>query len=142
MAELSFNGVGVATADPELKFVGQKKTPVCTVNLAFNRSYKDNNDQWQNEPCFMRAQVWSAKATRMSELVKKGQPIYVNGYIKQDSWEDKDSGQKRVAYSLNVRDFQLCVKTAKNSDEAQPAQATKVAEPSAQAPTNDPSVPF
>lgn len=142
MAELSFNGVGVATADPELKTVGQNNASVCTVNLAFNRSYKDKDDKWQNEPCFMRAQVWGTKADKMYELVKKGQPIYVNGYIKQDNWEDKDSGQKRVAYCLNVRDFQLCQKTVKNSNGEQAPQATKAAEPQAQVPAGDPSVPF
>lgn len=140
MAELTFYGVGVATADPELRTVGDNQTPVCTVNLAFNRSYKDKNDKWQSEPCFLRAQVWNARAEKMAELVKKGQPIYVTGYMKQDSWEDKDSGQKRVSYSLNVRDFQLCTKTGKKNTEAQPTNST---EPEAQVPTcNDPSIPF
>ena len=111
MAELGIFGVGVATADPELRTVGQNNTSVCTVNLAFNRSYLDKDRNWQNEPCFLRAQIWGARADRMAELVKKGQPIYVCGYMKQDSWE-KD-GQKRVSYSITLRDFQLCVKNGK-----------------------------
>lgn len=111
MAELSVFGVGVATADPELRNVGEKNTAVCVVNLAFNRSFKDKNGEYQNEPCFLRAQIWGARAQRMFDLVKKGQPIYVNGYMKQDSWE-KD-GQKRVAHSITLRDFQLCQKNGK-----------------------------
>lgn len=123
MAELGIFGVGVATADPELRSVGQNKTSVCTVNLAFNRSFQDKDKKWQNEPCFVRAQVWGARADRMAEFVKKGQPMYVSGYMKQDSWED-DDGKKRVAYSLNLRDFQLCVKNGKKKSNPETAGAT------------------
>jgi len=122
MAELGVFGVGVATADPELRYVGQNNTAVCTVNLAFNRSYQDKDKKWQQEPCFLRAQVWGARADRMAELVKKGQPIYVCGYMKQDSWE-KD-GQKRISFSITLRDFQLCEKNGKKKSEPQPTGAT------------------
>lgn len=140
MAELGVFGIGVATADPELRIVGEKKTSVCTVNLAFNRSYQDKDKKWQSEPCFLRAQVWGARADRMAELVKKGQPIYVSGYLKQDSWE-KD-GQKKVSYSITLRDFQICVKNGKKNSapEASPAQQEPV---SASVPNVDDSdIPF
>lgn len=111
MAELGVFGVGVATMDPELRSVGQKQTSVCTVTLAFNRSYQDGNKSWQNDACFVRVQTWGSRADRMAELVKKGQPIYVTGYLRQNSWE-KD-GQKRVAYEIVARDFQLCERNGK-----------------------------
>jgi len=137
MAELSVFGVGVATADPELRQVGEKKTSVCTVNLAFNRGYKDSSDEWQNEVCFLRAQVWGARAERMAELVKKGQPIYINGYLKQDMWEKE--GQKRVSYSVTLRDFQLCTKTGKKKSESQAPSGETAVSPAV---ANDESVPF
>ncbi|RLC89038.1 MAG: hypothetical protein DRJ03_00310 [Chloroflexi bacterium] len=141
MAELGVFGVGVATADPELRNVGEKQTAVCTVSLAFNRSYQNKERKWETEPCFLRAQVWGARAERMAELVKKGQPIYVCGYLKQDSWE-KD-GQKRVSYSITLRDFQLCQKNGKkkSADEPQPANAT-TAPASAPADNGDDDIPF
>ena len=127
MAELGVFGVAVATADPEFRTVGENNTPVCTANLAFNRSYLNKKtDKWENEPCFMRCQVWGARAQRMNEIVKKGQPLYVTGYVKQDTWEDKDTGQKRVSYTINLRDFQLCEKNAKKKD------ATKQPSPDSQ----------
>jgi single-strand DNA-binding protein len=139
MAELGVFGIGVATADPELREVGDKKTAVCTVNLAFNRSYQDKDKEWQSEPCFLRAQVWGARAKRMSELVKKGQPIYVCGYMKQDTWE-KD-GQKRVSYSITLRDFQLCQKNGKKkASEPQPAGTTSA--PAESQPGDDQDIPF
>lgn len=141
MAELGVFGIGVATADPELRTVGGNNTSVCSVNLAFNRSYKDKNDKWQQEPCFLRAQVWGARADRMAELVKKGQPIYVCGHMKQDSWE-KD-GQKRVSYTLVLRDFQLCVKNGKKKSEPQPASTvTPDTTTSSGPPVDDDDMPF
>lgn len=122
MAELGVFGVGVATADAELRTVGEKEASVCSVNLAFNRSYRDKNKEWQQEPCFIRAQVWGARAERMAELVKKGQPVYVCGYLKQDTWE-KD-GKKRVSYSINMRNFELCVRNSKSKNEPKKATAT------------------
>ena len=138
MAELGVFGVGVATADPELRTVGQNGTSVCTVNLAFNRSYRDKDQKWQQEPCFLRAQVWGTRAKRMAELVKKGQPIYVCGYMKQDSWE-KD-GQKRVSYSITLRDFQLCERNGKKkAGEPKSATTNTVSTPP---PVDDDDIPF
>lgn len=138
MAELGVFGVGVATADPELRQVGDKKTSVCSVNLAFNRGYKDKNGEWQNEPCFLRAQVWGARAERMSELVKKGQPVYICGYMKQDTWEQE--GKKRVSYSVTLRDFQLCEKNGKKKADQNTGGSKETA--ATVEPSTDDSIPF
>jgi len=139
MAELMVTGIGIATTDPELRHVGEGKTAVCTVNLAFNRSFRrQNSEKWETETCFVRGQVWGARAERMAELVKKGQPMYVTGYMKQDSWEDKE-GNKRFSYSINLRDFQLCVKNGKKKNETKPENATEAPAPS---PVDDESLPF
>ncbi|KKN98935.1 hypothetical protein LCGC14_0141800 [marine sediment metagenome] len=115
MAELMVVGVGVAAGDPELRYVGSKNTPVCTINLAFNRSYKKQDGDYEKEVCFLRGQIWGTRAEKMAEIVKSGQPVYVTGYMKQDKWE-KD-GQKRTAHSMNIRDFQLVEKNGhKKSD--------------------------
>ncbi len=138
MAELTVTGVGVATADPELRSVGQNNTSICTVNLAFNRSFKDKDDNWKQEPCFLRTQVWGNRAEKMAELVKKGDPVYITGYMKQDTWED-DEGKKKVAYSVTLRDFQLCVKP-KKKDESQP-KSKKKSEP-VKSSVDDSEIPF
>jgi single-strand DNA-binding protein len=143
MAELGVFGVGVATTDPELRHVGENKAAVCSVNVAFNRSYKvAGNDDWKQETCFLKAQVWGSRAERMAELVKKGQPIYMTGYMKQDSWEDKDTGMKRVSHSINLRDFQLCAKNSKTKDNAQTAGATSTKTESTPATIDNEAIPF
>lgn len=144
--EVNLQGVGVATADAELRHVGEKKTAVCSVNLAFNRSYKRNqgDTEWQKETCFLKVQIWGARAERMAGTVKKGQPIYVTGYLKQDTWTDEKTSQKRVSYSATLRDFQLCVKGTKKT-EAQTTNATTAsAEPSSDSGGggDDANIPF
>jgi single-strand DNA-binding protein len=145
MAELTVVGVGVATTDSELRRVGQNDTAVCSVNLAFNRSFKNKKtDEWEQEATFVRVQVWGNRAERMVELVKKGQPVYVTGYLKQDSWET-DEGVKKVAYTINARDFQLCVKNGKkksnNEESAAPAKASSTSQTQAPPPSDD-DIPF
>jgi single stranded DNA-binding protein len=142
MAKLGVFGVGVATADPELRTVGQNNATVCTVNLAFNRSWMDKNEKWQNEACFVRAQVWGARAEKMAELVKKGQPIYVTGFMKQDSWEDKDDGKKRVAYSISIEDFQLCERNGKKKGDPQAVSAPATNTPTGPPVEDDNDIPF
>ena len=142
-------GVGVATADAELRSVGKNGANVCSVNLAFNRSYKDKQDEWQSEATFVRVQLWGNRAVKFAELVKKGQSVYVSGYLRQESWENQE-GQKRVAFSIAARDFQLCQRTAKNSknnqDEPKPKPAQDEPVPASAATTTsdlpDEEIPF
>lgn len=110
--ELKVFGIGVATVDPELRYVGTNNTAVCSINLAFNRRYKDKDGNWQSEPCFLKTQSWGSRAERMAEIVKKGCPIYVCGYLKQDSWNNNE-GKKIVSYHIHVNEFAICTKNDK-----------------------------
>lgn len=140
LTELTVNGVGVATADSELRHVGDNKSAVCTVNLAFNRSFKRNgDDEWQKEVTFMKAQIWGNKAEKMAETVKKGQPICIDGNLKQNSWND-DEGNKRVSFLINLRDFQLCVRNAKRNDE--PAKKSEPVTADSSDPVSNDDIPF
>jgi single stranded DNA-binding protein len=113
MAELKVYGVGIPTADPELKHIGENNTPVCNVNLAFNRSFRKNDD-WVKETTFMRSQTFGKRGTKMSEIVKKGCPVYVEGHITQNNWKS-ENGEPRMALVLTIRDFQVCQKFNKNN---------------------------
>jgi single-strand DNA-binding protein len=105
--ELKCFGVGVATADSETRPVGQ--TTVSTANLAFNRSYKDKDGNWQKETSYIKAQIFGSKAEKFAQFVKKGTPICVEGYIKQDSWVGKDN-EKKTVLVLNLTSFEIAQK--------------------------------
>lgn len=105
--ELHCFGVGVATADAETRPVGT--TSVSTVNLAFNRSYKDKEGAWQKETSYVKAQIFGPRAEKFVQFVKKGVPVCVEGYLKQDNWTDKE-GQKKTVLVLNLTSFEIAQK--------------------------------
>ncbi len=118
MAELKVHGVGTATADPELKFIGDRNTPVCNVNLAFNRSFK-KGEKWEKEVAFMRVQMFGKRAEKLAEMAKKGSLVFIEGYIVQQTWMNKDD-EKRTMLVVNGTNFQICVKNVANGDAKKP----------------------
>jgi len=142
MSQLNVHGIGVATADPELREVGANKTPCCSVNLAFNRSWKSGDD-YKKEVAFVKVQTWGVRAQKFKEIVKKGQPVYVDGYLRQEEWE-KD-GQKRVSFCINVNEFNLCERNGRAKSNQTPTSepsTNQSQEPVAVASNDDDEIPF
>jgi single-strand DNA-binding protein len=87
----NFNKVilmGHLTRDPELRYI-PSGAAVCSLGLAVNRKYKD-----QDETCFVDITVWNKQAESCNEYLSKGRLILVEGRLDYRTWEDK-SGQKR-----------------------------------------------
>ena len=125
--ELRAYGVGVATADAETRPVGT--TSVSTVNLAFNRSFKDKDGTWQKETSYIKAQIFGPKADKFAQFVKKGTPICVEGYVKQDNWQTKE-GEKRTVLVLNLTSFEIAQKlNGENKTESTNPEKTAVSPP-------------
>ena len=87
--------IGNVTRDVEVKFT-PKGTAVAGITLAVNRNYKTDSGEKREEVTFVDVELWGRVAEIAGEYVRKGNPLYVEGRLKQDSWEDKDSGQKRT----------------------------------------------
>lgn len=86
------------TRDPELKEVGENKTPKCRLGLAINDGYGD-----KVRTVFMNADVWGKPAPSASRYLKKGSKVHIVGKLVQSSWE-KD-GIKHNAIELNVNEL-------------------------------------
>lgn len=144
MGALNVFGVGVATADPELKFVGASKIALATVNLAFNRSFK-KGDTFEKEVSFVKVNVWGKRAERFAELVAKGKPVFVSGHMRQENWTTDDD-QKRSVLTLVLTEWQLVEKFTNGSDKNTNEPAASNAQTPAQEPvgasTGDEDVPF
>ena len=85
--------IGNVTRDPELKYT-PKGTAMVEVGLAINRTFTQG-DAKKEETLFVDVQYWGRTAEIAGEYAKKGQPIFVEGRLQMDTWEDKQSGQKR-----------------------------------------------
>ena len=91
----SFNKVmlmGNLTRDPELRFTANGAA-VASFGLAINRKYKQG-DEWKEEVCFVDITVWAKQAGNCAEYLSKGRPVFVEGYLRLNSWET-DAGEKR-----------------------------------------------
>lgn len=79
-------------------------TAKANVSIAVNRS-KKNGDNWVDETSFFDITVFGKQAENLKPYLKKGNQIYVEGYLKQDRWE-KD-GQKFSKVSMIAENIQL-----------------------------------
>lgn len=103
----NFNRVillGNLTRDPELR-VTPKGTSVCQFGLAVNRVYRVGEDT-QEETTFVDLEAWGKQAEIISKYVSKGNPLFIEGRLKFDSWESKE-GEKRSKLKVIVENMQL-----------------------------------
>jgi single-strand DNA-binding protein len=94
----SFNKVilmGNLTRDPEVRYT-PSGTAVSDIGLAVNRRWFDKaTNQAKEETTFVDVTLWGRTAEVAGEYLSKGRPVLIEGRLQLDSWEDKESGQKR-----------------------------------------------
>jgi len=105
----SFNKVlllGNLTRDPEVRYT-PKGSAVCDLGIAVNRQYTLENGEKREEVTFVDVVLWSRLAEIAGEYLKKGRPVFIEGRLQMDSWEDKQSGQKRTKLRVVGETMQL-----------------------------------
>lgn len=83
--------IGRAGKDPELKIVGRNNTFICAFTMATSEpipNTKDYKSTWHNVKC------WSKTAEIAYDSIRKGDEVFVQGKIEQESWDDKNTGKK------------------------------------------------
>jgi single-strand DNA-binding protein len=93
----NFNKVllmGNLTRDPEVRYT-PKGTAVAQMGLAVNRKWTDESGQQREEVLFVDIEVWGRQAETAGQYLSKGRPVFVEGRLRLDSWDDKETGQKR-----------------------------------------------
>lgn len=98
--------IGNVTRSIEVKFT-PKGTAVAATSLAINRTYKDDSGQKHEEATFVDVELWGRLAEIAGEYVKKGNPLYIEGRLKQESWEEKETGKKRTRLKVVAESLQL-----------------------------------
>jgi single-strand DNA-binding protein len=86
--------MGNLTRDPEVRYT-PKGTAVTELGIAVNRTYSGENGEKREEVTFVDVTVWGRTAENVGEYLRKGRPVFIEGRLQLDSWEDKQSGQKR-----------------------------------------------
>ena len=86
--------IGNLTRDPEVKYL-PKGGPVAEFGLAVNRSYTLDNGEKREETTFVDIVMYNKLAEIVEKYLKKGRSVYVEGRLKLETWDDKQTGQKR-----------------------------------------------
>ena len=131
---------GRLTRDVELRYT-QSGTPVAKVSIAFDRSYKDASGEWQQEASFMDVTVWSKRGEQCAEYLKKGSPVLIEGYLKTQTYTDKNNQNRKfveiVAHRINFLEKSEIVAQASEEQTEK-----KINEKAPAATTTDDEVPF
>ena len=85
--------MGNLTRDPEIRYT-PKGSAVSDLGLAINRKYKQG-EQWKEEVTFVDVTVWAKQAELAAQYLAKGRTVFVEGRLEMDSWQDKNTGEKR-----------------------------------------------
>ena len=105
----SFNRVlllGNLTRDPEIRYT-PKGSAVCDLGIAVNRQYTLENGERREEVTYVDVVLWARLAEIAGEYLKKGRPVFIEGRLQLDTWDDKQSGQKRSKLRVIGENMQM-----------------------------------
>jgi single-strand DNA-binding protein len=154
----NFNKVfllGNLTRDPELRYT-PKGMAIAKLGMAINRSWRDESGASKEEVTFVDVDAFGRQAEVVSQYLKKGRPVFIEGRLKLDSWEDKQTNQKRSKLTVVLESFQFVDSGNRPGEDAAapasapvrqppnsaPAMPTPPARPAEEMPPEDDDVPF
>jgi single-strand DNA-binding protein len=97
--------IGNLTRDPDLKYTPGNQA-VCEIGLAVNRKYRTKEGEDREETTFVDCEAWGKQAEVLKQYMTKGKPLFIEGRLKLDTWEDKDGG-KRSKMRVVIENFQF-----------------------------------
>ncbi len=129
--------IGRLTRDPQLRYI-PSGTAVTDLGVAVNRYYKGQDESRQEETCFVDVTVWGKQAENATEYLSKGRQVFIEGYLRFDSWEDKNTGDKRSKLKVVANNVQYL------DSRGAPGNKGKAAEPRSgeSGETPDSEIPF
>lgn len=97
--------VGNLTRDIELRYTG-KGAAIGKISLALNRKWKDKDSgESRDEVTFVEVDSFGRQAETLAQYLKKGSKIMIEGRLKLDTWEDKQTQQKRSKLGVMLESF-------------------------------------
>lgn len=96
--------IGNLTRDPQERVTTSGQTKL-DFSVASSRRWKNRNDEWEEETSYFDITAWSELAKNSGITLKKGTRVIVVGTLKQESWNDKNTGDKRTKIVVNAEDI-------------------------------------
>lgn len=101
---------GNLTRDVELRYL-PNGTAIGSFGVAVNRKWKDDAGNQKEEVSFFDVDAWGKTAETIAQWFRKGSPILITGRLKQETWDDKQTGQKRSKVKIVLDRFEFCGET-------------------------------
>src|ERR1700734_400752 len=98
--------IGNLTRDPEVRYT-PKGTPVTEISVAVNRVCSGEDGEKKEETTFVDVTLWARQAEIAGQYLKKGRPVFIEGRLQLDTWDDKQTGQKRSRLRVVAENLQL-----------------------------------
>ena len=140
--------IGNLTQDPELRRI-PSGTAVSTLRLAVSESFQNKSGERVERTVFLDVDVWDRQAENCQQYLSKGSPIFVEGRLQMDQWDDKETGQKRSRLKVRADRVQFLSGPRRDGavrDAAAPAAAAASApaafEEPLSKPADDEEIPF
>ncbi|MEO6035253.1 MAG: single-stranded DNA-binding protein [Verrucomicrobiota bacterium] len=130
----SFNKVilvGNLTRDPELRYT-PKGTAIAKIGLAVNRTWKNEAGETKEEVTFVDVDCFGRTAENVGQYMRKGSAMLVEGRLRLDTWDDKQTNQKRSKLGVVAETVQF-LGSPRGGGDAAPAER------SSRPPANKPS---
>ncbi len=105
----NFNKVilaGNLTRDPELRYT-PKGMAIAKLGLAINRRWTNEAGEQKEDVTFVDVDAFGRQAETIGQYLKKGRPILIEGRLKLDQWDDKQTGAKKSKLGVVVDSFQF-----------------------------------
>lgn len=107
----SYNRVillGNLTRDPEVRYL-PSNAAVVDLGLAVNDRYQDKQSgEWVDHPNFVDCTAFGKTAEAIGKFFSKGRPILLEGKLRFEQWEDRQSGQKRSKLKVVIDQWSFC----------------------------------
>ena len=135
----SFNKVflmGNLTRDPQVRHLSSNSL-VTEFGLACSRRFRTATGEDREDTAFVDCTAFGRQAEVLGQFCKKGKPLFVEGRLKYDAWEDKQTGGKRNKLSVVVENFQFVGPRESSERAGNPANP-----PPAPASKRSPRLPF
>ncbi len=137
----SFNKVilvGNLTRDPELRYT-PKGTAIAKVGIAVNRVWTTDTGEKKEEVTFVDVDVFGRTAENVGQYMRKGRPILIEGRLRLEQWDDKQTGQKRSRLSVVAETVQFLGSATGGGESGASAPARRAAPAAAAAaPASEP----
>ncbi len=133
--------MGNLTRDIELKHTPSDQA-VATIGLAINRRFRTRDGENREETTFVDCEAWGRTAEVMSQYLSKGRPVFVEGRLKLDQWEDRETGKKRSKLKVVIESFEFVDSKGTGGGRTAPAGAAASGSGPQHEPIDEKDIPF